>query len=43
MYPDRDEYRYLVTTGKLVRAVLVVGQLMADGSIVLLSVDIDPA
>ncbi len=43
MYPDRDDYRYLVTTGKLVRAVLVVGQLVADGSIVLLSVDIDPA
>ncbi len=43
MYPDRDDYRYLVTTGKLVRAVLVVGQLVADGSIVLFSVDIDSA
>jgi len=41
MYPDRADYRYLVTTGKLVRAVLVVGQLVADGSIVLFSIDID--
>ena len=43
MYPDRDDYRYLVATGKLVRAALVVGQLVADGSIVLFSIDIDPA
>ena len=42
MYPDRDDYRYLAATGKLVRAALVVGQLVADGSIVLFSVDIDP-
>lgn len=40
MYPGRDDYRYLVTTGKLVRAALVVGQLAADGSIVLFSVDL---
>lgn len=43
MYFDRADYRYLVATGKLVRAVLVVGQLTADGSIVLFSVDIDLA
>ena len=43
MYPDRADYRYLVATGKLVRAVLVVGQLVADGSIALFSVDLDLA
>ena len=43
MYPDRDDYSYLVTTGKLVRAAIVVGQLVADGSIVLFSIDIELA
>lgn len=43
MYPDRSDYRYLVAAGKLVRAALVVGQLVADGSIVLFSIDIDVA
>ena len=43
VYPDRDDYRYLVVTGKLVKAALVIGQLMADGSIVLISIDIDLA
>ena len=41
--PDRADYRHLVATGKLVRAVLVVGQLVADDSIVWFSVDIDLA
>lgn len=41
LYPDRDDYRYLVTTGRLVRAATVVGQLVADNSIVLFGIDID--
>lgn len=41
VYPDRDDYRYLVVAGKLFKAALVVGQLMADGSVVLISIDID--
>jgi hypothetical protein len=41
MYRDRDDYRYLVTTGRLVAAAVVVGQLVADGSIVLFTVDLD--
>lgn len=41
MYRDRDDYRYLVTTGRLVYAVVVVGQLVADGSIPLFGIDID--
>ncbi len=28
MYPDRDDYRYLVSTGRLVRAAIVAGQLV---------------
>ncbi len=43
MYPDRGDHRYLVIAGKLVRAALVVGQLVDDGSIVLFSVEVDPA
>jgi len=39
---DRDDYRTLVTTGRLIKAVLVTGQEMADGSIVLLSIEVDP-
>lgn len=41
LYPDRDDYRYLVATGRLVRAATVVGQLVADGSIVLFGIDIE--
>ena len=41
MYPDREDYRYLVTTGRLVAAAVVVGQLVADGSVVLFAIDID--
>ena len=41
LYPDRDDYRYLVTTGRLVHAATVVGQLVADGSIVLFGLDVD--
>jgi hypothetical protein len=41
MYPDREDYRYLVTTGRLVAAAVVVGQLVADRSVVLFAIDID--
>lgn len=41
MYVGREDYRYLVTTGSLVAAAAVVGQLVADGSIVLFGIDID--
>jgi len=41
VYPDREDYRYLVTTGSLVAAAVVVGQLVADGSVVLFAIDID--
>jgi hypothetical protein len=34
MYEDRKDYRYLVTTGALVTAAVVVGRLHADGSII---------
>jgi hypothetical protein len=41
MYPNRQDYRYLVAVGRLVRAALVVGQLGADGTIALVSIEID--
>lgn len=41
LYPDRDDYRYLVGTGVLVSAVTITTQLVADGSIVLFGIDID--
>ncbi len=41
LYPDRDDYRYLVASGLLVRAVTVTAQLAADGSIVVFGIDID--
>ena len=41
LYSDRDDYRYLVTTGKLVKAALVIGQLVEDGSVVLFGIEID--
>ncbi len=41
LYPDREDYRYLVTTGRLVYAAVVIGQLVADGSILLFGIDID--
>jgi hypothetical protein len=36
---DRDDYRYLVASGRLVRAALIVGQLVSDGSIELIGID----
>lgn len=41
LYPDRDDYRYLVATGLLVPAVTITAQLVDDGSIVLFGIDID--
>ena len=41
LYPDRDDYRYLVAAGLLVHAVTITAQLDADGSIVLFGIDID--
>lgn len=41
MYDGRTDYRYLVTTGSLVAAAIVVGQLHADGSVILFSIEID--
>jgi hypothetical protein len=41
IYEGRNDYRYLVSTGRLVSAALVVGQLVEVGSIVLFSLDID--
>ena len=41
LFPNRGDYRILISTGKLVRAFSVVGQLSADGSVELVSLDID--
>jgi hypothetical protein len=41
LFDERDDYRYLVASGRLVRAALVVGQLVSDGSIELIGIEID--
>ena len=41
VYPERDDYRYLVAGGRLVYAILVVGQLIDDDSISLFGIEID--
>ena len=41
LFDERDDYRYLVASGRLVRAALVVGQLVSDGSIDLIGIEID--
>lgn len=41
LYPERDEYRYLVAGGRLVYAVVVVGQLIDDDAISLFGIEID--
>jgi hypothetical protein len=41
LFPGRDEYRYLVASGVLVRAATVTAQLVDDGSVVLLGLDVD--
>lgn len=40
-FPDRGDYRVLVSTGTLVAASVVIGQLMPDDTIVLLGIEID--
>ena len=41
LYPERDDYRYLVAGGRLVYAVVVVGQLVDDETISLFGIEID--
>jgi hypothetical protein len=41
VYPERDDYRYLVAAGRLVYAVVVVGHLIDDDSISLFGIEID--
>lgn len=41
MYSARDDYRYLVAAGRLVAAALIVGQLTVDGTIALVSIELD--
>ncbi len=41
LYPERNDYRYLVAGGRLVYAVVVVGQLIDDDSISLFGIEID--
>lgn len=41
LYPERDDYRYLVAGGRLVYAVVVVGQLVDDDTISLFGIEID--
>jgi hypothetical protein len=41
LYPDRDDYRVLVLTGRLVLAAAVIGQLSPDGSVVLFGIEIE--
>ena len=41
LIPGRSDYRVLLTSGVLVRALNVVGQLASDGAIELVSIDTD--
>lgn len=41
LIPGRSDYRVLITTGVLVRAYAVVGQLRPDGAIELIGLDFD--
>ena len=41
LYPERDDYRYLVAGGRLVYAVVVVGELIDDDTISLFGIEID--
>lgn len=40
-YPDRTDYRAVVVSGTLVLAAVVVGQILPDGGVVLLGLEID--
>jgi hypothetical protein len=37
----RDDYRQVITAGRLVRGIAVVGQLLADDSVTLMGVELD--
>ncbi len=39
--PGRLDYRQVITTGRLVPAIAIVGQLTADGSVLLLGIELD--
>ncbi|MCB0985701.1 MAG: hypothetical protein KDB06_13715 [Ilumatobacter sp.] len=41
LIPGRTDYRILITTGTLVAALSVIGQLAQDGAIELVQLDID--
>jgi hypothetical protein len=41
LIPGRSDYRVLLTSGVLVRALNVVGQLASDGAVELVSIDIE--
>jgi hypothetical protein len=41
LIPGRSDYRVLLTTGVLVRALNVVGQLAPDGAVELVALDLD--
>jgi hypothetical protein len=42
-YAGRDDYRVLVTTGALVAVAVIIGQLVDDGIVVLLGIEMDLA
>jgi hypothetical protein len=39
--PGRPDYRQIITTGRLVPGISIVGQELADGSVLLLGVELD--
>jgi hypothetical protein len=41
LIPGRDDYRILISTGIVVRAYTLVGQASLDGSVELVSLDLD--
>ncbi len=41
LIPDRSDYRVMIATGVLVRSYSVVGQLVSDGAIELLALELD--
>jgi len=41
VYPERSDFRYLVAGGRLVYAVVVIGQLIDDDSVSLFGIEID--
>lgn len=41
MFAGREDYRYLVATGRLIAAAVVIGQLRPDDSSILFGIEID--